>query len=575
MKKFIQYFLKDQKRRYAVLFALTLLTGFLEGTGFLLLLPLLSLSVVGANASQGFLSKITDYLSSTLGLQSLERILVIYVILILAIGWVKYIQSILIQKLRFDAEHRLRTSLFESFLRAEYAHLTSQRNADLSQMLSQEVIRISLGVLLILQVSISITLATFYLAGSFFISSKAMLVFTGLILTAAVIVGKLRENPMRMGDFVRKSMNEFHELLLQYIEGLKPIKISRLENRYDSQFKAVSQNLYDLEIEFSKGQARAKLAYEAFAALIFSVGFYVLYRFLNTPLVTLILCLVVCARIVPQLIGIHQKIRQFQYLLPSFESAMKLLDKTGAHREITSTKKTPTLLFKSTIAIQNISFRYPSNSQTFLLDQISLLIPFGSLVGISGESGAGKTTLVDILAGLLSSHSGCIKIDGAPLTEMNRLQWRSQVSYLNQDPFLFSGSIRENLLWGSPHLTEAHLWEALAKAQAEDFVRNFPEGLNTMIANNGGNLSGGQRQRIALARAFLKRPSLLILDEVTSQLDETNQRAIQKVLSSLKGEMTTIIVSHNKRFIENADQLVVLRNGKALCEEVTLTQHSA
>ena len=186
------------------------------------------------------------------------------------------------------------------------------------------------------------------------------------------------------------------------------------------------------------------------------------------------------------------------------------------------------------------------------------------MTAVVGPSGAGKSTLIDMIMGLLQPERGHILIDNIPLSQSNLLSWRKSISYVPQDPFLFNGSIRENLLMIFPEATDEQIWEALEFAAAADFVRKLPQGLDTLVGDRGIRLSGGERQRIVLARAILRKPSILVLDEATSALDTENERKIQEAIEQLKGKMTIIVIAHRLSTISNADQVIVLDKGRII-----------
>ena len=196
------------------------------------------------------------------------------------------------------------------------------------------------------------------------------------------------------------------------------------------------------------------------------------------------------------------------------------------------------------------------------LEKVSLVVPARKITAIAGPSGAGKSTLADLLLGLLEPAGGEVCVDGVPLDASNRHRWRRSVAYVPQDPCLFHDTIRANLRWARPEATEAEMWQALRLAAADGFVAALPEGLDSVAGDRGGRLSGGERQRIALARALMRKPALLVLDEATGQLDAGNERRILATLASLRGRMTVVAVAHRRGLLEGADRIVLLESGR-------------
>jgi len=211
------------------------------------------------------------------------------------------------------------------------------------------------------------------------------------------------------------------------------------------------------------------------------------------------------------------------------------------------------------IALNRISFHYPNRKAA--LTHISIQIPKHQMVAFVGKSGAGKTTAADMILGLYRPDSGQVEVDGIPLQKYNMTSYRQRIGYVPQDPILFNASVRENLLWAAPDATEKDIWSACAIANADEFVAGLSERLDTVLGDRGTRLSGGQRQRLALARAIIRRPSLLILDKATSALDSESERLIQEAINYLTNEMTIVVVAHRLSTVKAADRIYVFQEG--------------
>jgi ATP-binding cassette, subfamily C, bacterial len=196
-----------------------------------------------------------------------------------------------------------------------------------------------------------------------------------------------------------------------------------------------------------------------------------------------------------------------------------------------------------------------------VLDRVSLSFPAGSITALTGPSGAGKSTLADLVGGLLSPDAGTLAIDGTLLDPPLRRAWRRRVAYVQQEPVLLAATVRENLAWGAPGASEAEMLAALGGASA-DFVTALPHSLDTRVGDGGRVLSGGERQRLMLARALLRQPALLILDEAASALDSANEAAIAAAIAALRGRVTVLIVGHRGALAAIADRTIRLENGR-------------
>jgi ATP-binding cassette subfamily C protein len=221
------------------------------------------------------------------------------------------------------------------------------------------------------------------------------------------------------------------------------------------------------------------------------------------------------------------------------------------------------------IMFRDVTFLHGSRNPHGEADQggvrdLSLTIQSGEVVGISGASGAGKTTFCDLLVGLIAPQSGSISIGETRLARPVLTAWRNAISYVSQDPFLFHDTIRRNLLWADERASEADLWHVLTLAGADRLVREMAEGIDTIVGERGALVSGGERQRIALARAILRRPHLLVLDEATSAIDVAGERAILGAILRLQPAPTTIIIAHRRESLELCERILTFENGGLL-----------
>lgn len=218
---------------------------------------------------------------------------------------------------------------------------------------------------------------------------------------------------------------------------------------------------------------------------------------------------------------------------------------------------------KESIELHDVSFRYPGH-ETFALSHVSLVVRPGEVLALVGSSGAGKTTLVNLVPRFFEPSSGKITIDGVDLREIALHALRRNIGIVSQETLLFDASIKENIAYGKPDSSEGAVVEAAVAAYADDFIRELPEGYGTLIGENGVKLSGGQRQRIAIARAILKDPPILILDEATSALDSESERKVQLALSNLMRNRTTFVIAHRLSTVQHADRIAVLERGRVV-----------
>jgi ATP-binding cassette subfamily C protein CydCD len=249
----------------------------------------------------------------------------------------------------------------------------------------------------------------------------------------------------------------------------------------------------------------------------------------------------------------------------------QLADTMGATRRIYALENEPVVIddgidetpgdLSSGVSFRNVSFAYPGRSKRILQD-LNFEIPAGRTLALVGPSGAGKTSLAQLLMRFWDPEKGSITLNGIELKDFKLEELRSRVALIAQDTYLFNNSLRENILVAKPEATELELSEAVKLSALSEVIESLPDGLDTMVGERGSSLSGGQRQRVAIARAFLKDAPFLILDEATSHLDALSEHTVHKSLDLLKTNRTTIIIAHRLSTIRDADRIIVLNEGR-------------
>ncbi len=260
----------------------------------------------------------------------------------------------------------------------------------------------------------------------------------------------------------------------------------------------------------------------------------------------------------PILSAILQGNISIKNFLPSYEQLVTLKKKAKNLEEVEGEAVFYKML--TGIELKDVSFTYQGRDQT--LKNINIKLPKGKMVAIVGESGSGKSTIADLILGLQIPQSGEVKIDGLPLSSYNQNSFRNAIGYVPQDPLLFHCSVRQNLQWAKENASDNEVWDSLKLANADNFIKEFPDGLETLVGDRGVRLSGGQRQRIALARALIRKPQLLILDEATSALDSESELLIQSSIENVANDTTILVIAHRLSTIAKADIIYVMHNGE-------------
>ena len=260
--------------------------------------------------------------------------------------------------------------------------------------------------------------------------------------------------------------------------------------------------------------------------------------------------------------GLGDMYGKVQSSLGAADRVLEILDEPVEPTNLALTPADQHLEITGNISYQNVAFSYPTRPDIAVLKDISFAIETGEKIALVGPSGAGKSTIVSLLMKFYELSSGRILIDGRDINTLNLTQLRQHIGIVPQEVLLFGGSIRENISYGRPNATDEEIIMAARKANAYDFIQSFPEGLDTLVGERGIKLSGGQRQRIAIARAILKNPAILILDEATSSLDSESEKLVQAAMDELMKNRTSIIIAHRLSTIRKADKILVIENGR-------------
>jgi len=366
-------------------------------------------------------------------------------------------------------------------------------------------------------------------------------------------------------EFGVKSSEKIIEVLSSYRESV-------VRNRRGYYAKEIGELRYKLaetiaEISFLPSISKYVMETSAIiVALVVSASQFILYD-AGRAVATLMIFMVAITRIAPAVLRFQQSMIGIKTSLAQAESALKLVEEIDVVDELEDPNSTLQIVhdgFTPEINIDSLNFSYPSRTSKTLQD-VSLRVSAYSIFAIVGPSGGGKTTLADLILGVLQPTSGSVQISGlSPLQAIT--SWPGAISYVPQDTLIISGSIRENVGLGFSNLEsfDELIWESLALAQLEDFVRNLPGGLSAQVGERGTQLSGGQRQRLGIARALFTRPKLIVFDEATSSLDVATEFEVSQAINSLRSRVTIVLIAHRLSTIRKADSIIYLDSGKVL-----------
>lgn len=542
------------------------IVSLLEGVGILLIIPLLSIGgIIDASVGSDKLLPFFNLFHNVPHGLYLPFALGLYLLLIVGQNVLQRSLSIRDVRIRERFSRHLRMEVYSSLLASEWGLFLRKRKSDLTNLLTAELARVIGGINFFLQFISNVTFMLIQVAIALWLSVN----LTVVILILGVILGYFSKRFVKrskyLGRRTSKLGEEYMAGITDQLNGMKDIKSNALEESHVNWLQSLTLKMSDEQLEYIRLKSSSKLVYKVTSAFLIAVFIFVSLEFLQAQQEQLLLIILIFSRLWPRFTAIQSNVEQIAATIPACQSLLELMEDCKKSREFTKETTEAAANRSNTqreIECKDVYFRYKQDSASYVLKGVNLTIPPRQMTAIVGPSGAGKSTLIDVLMGLNSPERGSVLVDDNELKGDVVLSLRQSISYVPQDPFLFHASVRENLLMVKPEASENELWKALKFAEAEQFVKELPQGLDTVIGDRGTKLSGGERQRLVLARAILKEPSVLILDEATSALDTNNENKIKESLERLKGEMTIIVIAHRLSTIEAADQIVVLEKGE-------------
>jgi len=458
----------------------------------------------------------------------------------------------------------IRLALYSNLIKLPMRFFSQKRVGELNSRLSSDITQI--------QDTLTTTIAEFLrqfiliVGGVVFLAvislklTLMMLSIVPLVAIAAVIFGRfIRKYSKKTQDSIAESQVIVEETL-QGITNVKAFANEWYEiARYSNKIKEI------VKIAIKGGQYRGYFASFIILCLFGSIvavvwfGVTLIISGEMTDVGELISFVLYSIFVGASFGGIAELYAQIQKAIGATERVFELLDETP--EQINSLPNAQIQKIKGEVAFENVAFSYPSRKEIQVLKGVSFSADFGQKIALVGPSGAGKSTISSLLLRFYDIDGGKLLIDGKSISDYDLETLRGNMSIVPQDVILFGGSIRENIAYGKPDATEAEIFKAAKQANALDFINGFPEKFDTLVGERGIKLSGGQRQRIAIARALLKNPAILILDEATSSLDSESEKLVQEALEVLMEGRTSIIIAHRLSTIRKADKILVLDKG--------------
>ena len=535
-----------------------LLAGFAEAIGLMTFLPLLN-ELTGSGQKSSPLSSFVSRFLETIGLSpDIGTLLVVIVVAISIKSLLSFIALSYVGYTSASVSAALRQQLLTHLLNSRWHYFTELPTGRIANIISNDATRAGSAytfagwfLALLLQTCVYITLA---FAVSWRLAA-AGLIIGGII---AFFLNFLVRISRKAGMKQTNRTSEITTLLSDTLNNIKPLKAMNRQSLFRALFEAKIHHLKKSIFVQALSKQGLKYGGEIFLVITVAIGIYLASSLWKIAIPELLITGLIFVQVISLVRKAQKYLQETVQLESAYWAVYNMIEQIKANKEIRTGQEPPTLNIGC--SFQNVSFSYHEKT---ILNTISLDIPAHQVTVLQGPSGSGKTTIADLVIGLFIPDSGQILIDNIPLSDIDMGRWRRRIGYVPQEPTLFHDTIRANITLGDETISDAMIWDVLEQTGMKDIVRAMPEGLETSVGERGTRISGGQKQRIALARALITRPDLLILDEVTSALDEPTERDICRNIRKLTPGYTILAITHRPAWSRIAHRLYKIENGGA------------
>ena len=547
-------------RRLTAAVATIVLGAIFEGAGILIVIQVVQLLLVtGTPPASPFEVQLaaTGVFAGIGAGGQVAASLALVVVAIVARGFLLTARDTLLARLQHGFVQTIKLSLLEKLANARWVDIARYDRSVLVQMLGSEMMQLAMAVHYGLAICVSLVFLVAMAGFAIYLAPTLALLIFGFLGAVLFASAFYVHHSSSYGKRLLDEDLAMSQTALRFLDTIKLARAHGLQHSFLERYAEASARALDQRITFVRLLSASRNGLIAAGALIAVAAMIWGTLVLDVPPLELMAFVVILLRLAGPALCIQQGVQQIANSVPRFALARQLTDSLGMPDRVVSAGLARPLRGGAVVDVRHVGLeRSTGSSAPGNLVDISFVAQSGEIVGLSGPSGSGKTTLLDIICGLLEPSSGTVRVDGSvPSANCDRI-------YLGQEPGLYAGSLRDNMLWFAPGSSDSAMTKALLELGGERFLERMPKGLDTAVADGGGNLSAGERQRVALARAILRNPRLILLDEATSSLDRASEASVLEVLRALPTTPTIILVSHRRETLSACDRIVELSGGR-------------
>ncbi|WP_273851272.1 ABC transporter ATP-binding protein [Guptibacillus spartinae] len=579
-KKLLKLFNKREKKKLVILFVMMIVAALFETIGIGLIVPF-----VGIVTDPGIIDTqpILSYFYVKMNFESSQAFISFSVVVLLFIFVLKNIYLLLFNyaqvKVVLNQQVKLSRTLFKEYLTKPYTFHLQRNTADLLRNVNGEVPKVFQGIIMSGLQLLTESLVSACILILLLTTAPLATLTSSILLGGSVFLffKYFRQKISQLGKEQQEVSGTMIKWVNQGLGASKEVKVSGKEDFFIKSYAAQSQIKANNSVYMKILEQVPRLFIETLLVTIVLLTMVIIvFQGTETSVIvsTMALFAMAAFRIMPSITRIVALITTIRYSQPALKVVYEdlFMNKELNYNDGIQFKKPFSMdkeikYFNESIKLNKVSFSYPGQKDYSVKD-VSLNIPIGHSVAFIGESGAGKTTLVDLILGLFTPEKGTILVDGNNLADQ-RTRWQQKIGYVPQSIFLSDDTIRGNVGFGidAEKINDKEVWRALEQAQLKEFVEKLPDKLETKVGERGVRISGGQRQRLGIARALYHNPEILFMDEATSALDNDTEKEIMKAIDSLKRDKTLIIIAHRLSTIENCDVVFKLSKGRLVSIE--------